>query len=240
MIKKIIYKLINNPSSLIKISLFKLKIFWKWFHAYYIQKNEIVISRTKWYRNKGDIKLRLKYKLNKNSTVFDIGGYKGNFCQKIIDKFNCRVYLFEPNQTFYNECVKNFKNKKKVQCFNYAIGDKNEYCQLSNDNEASSTKRNLTKLKGNKIQIKKISDVLKKLCVKKIDLMKINIEGGEFDLLFFLIKKKIISKIKNIQIQFHNFIPGAIKKREKIISLLKKTHKNDWCYYFVWENWSLK
>ena len=49
-----------------------------------------------------------------------------------------------------------------------------------------------------------------------------------------------IVKINNIQVQFHSFIPDAKKKRDDIINLLSKTHKNDWSYYFVWENWSLK
>jgi len=111
---------------------------------------------------------------------------------------------------------------------------------LSNDNEASSTKRKISDKEGEKIKIKKISDIIEEQKVNKIDLMKINIEGGEYDLLFFLINENLISKINNIQIQFHNFIPNAIKKREEITNLLKNTHKNDWSYYFVWENWSLK
>ena len=63
------------------------------------------------------------------------------------------------------------------------------------------------------------------LNINKIDLMKINIEGGEYDLLFCLIEKDLISRINNLQIQFHSFVPNAKNNREKIINLLKKTHK---------------
>ena len=121
-----------------------------------------------------------------------------------------------------------------------AVGNLNGDFVLSNDNEASSTKRKISDKEGEKIKIKKISDIIEEQRVNNIDLMKINIEGGEYDLLPFLINENLISKINNIQVQFHNFIPNAVKKREEITNLLKNTHKNDWSYYFVWENWSLK
>jgi hypothetical protein len=55
-----------------------------------------------------------------------------------------------------------------------------------------------------------------------------------------IIEEKLIERINNIQIQFHIFIADAKEKRDKIINSLEKTHKRDWCYWFVWENWSLK
>lgn len=240
MIKKIILKLIKDPIGLFKILLFRIRLFYKWFYAFYIKKDMGVIERTKWYRDKGDDYLRFEYNLNKSSIVFDIGGYVGDFAEKISNKFGCKVYLFEPSSIFYKKCLERFKDNKNILCFNYGVGNLNGDFVLSNDNEASSIKKKINKNPGEKIKIKKISEIIEELEVNKIDLMKINIEGGEYDLLPFLINENLISKINNIQVQFHNFIPGAIKKREDIISLLKNTHKNDWSYYFVWENWSLK
>jgi len=240
MIKKIILKLIKDPLGLFKILLFRIKLFYKWFYAFYIEKDRTIVERTKWYRDKGDENLRLEYNLYEDSIVFDVGGYVGDFAEKISKKFGCKIYLFEPSQFFYKKCLERFKDNKNILCFNYGIGNLNGDFILSNDNEASSTKRKISDKEGEKIKIKKISDIIEEQKVNKIDLMKINIEGGEYDLLFFLINENLISKINNIQIQFHNFIPNAIKKREEITNLLKNTHKNDWSYYFVWENWSLK
>ncbi len=240
MIKKIILKLNKDPIGLFKILLFRIRLFYKWFYAFYIKKDIGTIERTKWYRDKGDDYLRLEYNLNKNSIVFDIGGYLGDFAKKISKKFDCKIYLFEPSLSFYNQCLERFKDNKNILCFNYGVGNLNGDFILSNDNEASSTKRKLSESEGEKIRIKKISEIIKELEIDNIDLMKINIEGGEYDLLPFLINENLISKINNIQVQFHNFVPDAKKKREDIINLLKNTHKNDWSYYFVWENWSLK
>ena len=240
MIKKIILKLISDPLGLLKILLFRIKLFYKWFYAFYIVKDRAIIERTKWYRDKGDEYLRLEYNLNEDSIVFDIGGYVGDFAEKISKKFGCKIYLFEPSQSFYKKCLERFKNNKNILCFNYGVGNLNGDFVLSNDNEASSTKRKISDKEGEKIKIKKISNIIEEQRVNNIDLMKINIEGGEYDLLPFIINENLISKINNIQVQFHNFIPNAVKKREEITNLLKNTHKNDWSYYFVWENWSLK
>jgi len=239
-IKKIILKLISDPLGLLKILLFRIKLFYKWFYAFYIVKDRAIIERTKWYRDKGDEYLRLEYNLNEDSIVFDIGGYVGDFAEKISKKFGCKIYLFEPSQSFYKKCLERFKNNKNILCFNYGVGNLNGDFVLSNDNEASSTKRKISDKEGEKIKIKKISNIIEEQRVNNIDLMKINIEGGEYDLLPFIINENLISKINNIQVQFHNFIPNAVKKREEITNLLKNTHKNDWSYYFVWENWSLK
>ena len=240
MLKKIISKLIKDPLGLLKAILFRIKLFYKWFFAFYIIKDFGTIERTRWYKDKGDDNLRHNYNLNEKSVIFDIGGYLGNFSDKISKKYDSKIYLFEPSLDFYAKCINRFKNNKKIVCFDFGLGNIDGEFSLSDNNEASSTVRILEKTKTKKIMIKKITDVIEKLNLDKIDLMKINIEGGEYDLLFFLIEKNFISRINNIQVQFHNFVPDAKNKREEIINLLKKTHKNDWSYYFMWENWSLK
>ena len=189
MIKKVILKLIKDPRGLFKILLFRIRLFYKWFYAFYIKKDIGTIERTKWYRDKGDDRLRLKYNLNKSSIVFDVGGYLGDFTEKISKKFDCKIYLFEPSLSFYNQCLERFKDNNNILCFNYGVGNLNGDFILSNDKEASSTKRKISESVGEKIKIKKISEIIKELEIDNIDLMKINIEGGEYDLLLFLINK---------------------------------------------------
>ena len=108
---------------------------------------------------------------------------------------------------------------------------------MSDEKEASSITKNKS---GEVVKIRKFSTVFEELNVNKIDLLKVNIEGSEYDLMPHIIEEKLIERINNIQIQFHIFISDAELKRDKINNSLKKTHKRDWCYWFVWENWSLK
>jgi len=174
MITKILLGLLKNPITTIRKVFFRIRIFYKWFYAYYIIKDYGVIERTKWYREKGDEKLRLNYKLNEQSTVFDIGGYIGDFANLIYEKYKCNIYIFEPSPSFYKICLKRFKNNKKIFCFNYGLSDsENEYL-LSNEKEASSIAKNIIDNYGDiqkemeknvlptkKNMIKQISDIIK-------------------------------------------------------------------------------
>jgi len=240
MIIKKILELLKDPVKVIRIIFFRIKLFYKWFYAQYIIKDFAIIERTRWYREKGDKKLRLDYKLNENSLVFDIGGYVGDFSSLIYEKYKCNVYIFEPSPVFFKTCVERFKNDKKILCFNYGLSDSENELYLSNEKEASSITKNIKNKNVQSVKIRKFSNVFKELKINKIDLLKINIEGSEYSLMPHIIEEKLIEKINNIQIQFHIFITEAKDKRKAIINSLRKTHKNDWCYYFVWENWSLK
>ena len=240
MVTKIIVQLLTDPIRTFKKIFFRLRLFYKWFCAQYITKDFVIIERTRWYREKGDEKLRLNYKLNKDSIVFDIGGYIGDFSNLIYEKYKCYIYIFEPSPSFYKICLERFKDNPKILCFNYGLSDSEDEFHLSSENEASSITKNINDKNSEIVKIKKFSRVFEELKIIKIDLLKVNIEGSEYNLIPHIIEEKLIKKIDNIQIQFHIFIIDAKRKRSEIIDSLRKTHKRDWCYYFVWENWSLK
>ena len=67
--------------------------------------------------------------------------------------------------------------------------------------------------------------------------MKINIEGSEFELLDHMIDTGYISKVKHLQIQFHNFVNDSEVKRKTIRDKLKYSHKNIFNFPFIWERW---
>ena len=73
-------------------------------------------SRYLWRLKNGDEKLSLDYPLNSDSIVFDIGAFEGNFTKKVIDRFNCNIYAFEPLDDYYEKLVRDFK-KIKSQYF---------------------------------------------------------------------------------------------------------------------------
>ena len=69
------------------------------------------------------------------------------------------------------------------------------------------------------------------------DLIKINIVGGEYEVLEILLKNNMISIFKNIQVQFHDFIVDNAKERMNAIQKkLALTHVLTFQYEFVWEN----
>jgi FkbM family methyltransferase len=206
----------------------------------YLLRDEFLIAGAKWFSDRGDQFHRLNYPLHSDSIVFDIGGYIGDFSEDIYKKFGCKIFLFEPVLSSYLLCIKRFENNEKIKCFNFGISSLNEFLKIGVAENVSSFQSPHTGNKSEVVEVKDITEVIKDLKIKKIDLVKINIEGDEFKVIPKLIESGDINKIEYIQIQFHNFVDDAESKRNFIRSELEKTHTEMWSYYFIWESWKLK
>lgn len=205
----------------------------------YIFRDKFFLAHRKWVNDKGDQNLRYNYKLNSESIVFDLGGYEGEFAQKIFDKYNSNIYVFEPVKKFYNIILEKFKNNKKIKTYQFGLSDKDEKINIDINKNGTSVYVNNGGGEKEKITLKSIINFMNNNNINSIDLLKINIEGGEFPVLFELIKNNKIKNIKNLQIQFHNFVPNAKILRDEIRSFLNQTHHLTYDYYFIWENWEL-
>jgi FkbM family methyltransferase len=205
----------------------------------YIVKDDFSIQIKKWFADAGDETLRLNYpELTRESVVFDLGGYLGDFAAEINVRYGCKIYIFEPHPYYYSECLKRFSSDKNITVLNYGLADSNGELFLSDHQDGSSfVNPNHIRENGIKCILRDFIDVIDELDVPKIDLMKINIEGGEFPLLEHIIAFGRQTLIEQYQIQFHNFVDNAIEKRSSIMSALSETHTQTWCYNFVWENW---
>jgi FkbM family methyltransferase len=192
-----------------------------------------------WFADNGDQTLRLDYDLNENSVVLDIGGYKGEFAVDIFCKYNATIYVFEPIESFFKIIQKKFVNNPKIKVYNFGLAGKDEQMEISMTDNASSVF--LKTEDSETIQLKSIVNFLQKNNIQFVDLIKINIEGGEYELLESLIENNLLSNFKNIQVQFHDFLLDDGKERmNKIQEHLAKTHAITYQYEFVWENWELK
>jgi FkbM family methyltransferase len=192
-----------------------------------------------WNRDDGDNSLRFNYPLDKDSIVFDAGGYKGDFAAEISSRFQSKVFVFEPVERFFLYSKNRFSKNPSISLFQYGLGAKNEVLKIDED-ENKTQMKNSGSTSTIEVQLKDIEAVLKDLNIIKIDLLKINIEGGEYDLLEKIYQIGFMDKIKNIQIQFHDFVPNADQKKIDITEKLKKTHQCTWSYQYIWENWTLK
>lgn len=78
--------------------------------------------------------------------------------------------------------------------------------------------------------------------IDHIDFMQMNIEGGEYDILEWLIESGNIKRICVLQVQFHNRKEIDSKKRmQSIQAELEKTHTLEWAFRpYVWDRWVLK
>ena len=116
----------------------------------------------------------------------------------------------------------------------------NDDIQIDISFSDNSSSAYLNTARKEKVYLKSIEKFIKQTGIRKIDLIKINIEGGEYDLLEQLIDSEMIKMFTNIQVQFHDFIVENAKERmKKIQDKLSETHFITYQFEFVWENWTL-
>ncbi len=210
------------------------------YYKTYVIHDPFQLAVNQWFKDRGDDTRRLDYPLDKSSVVFDLGGYKGDFAAAIHERYKCKVYVFEPVMDFYQICVKRFEGNSKITCFPFGLSSTEGEFFISNEDNGSSVVNGKALESGERVKIKKITDFIKNEGIKRIDLIKINIEGGEYDVLPCLIEGEMMKNIGFLQVQFHHFIPGAEKKRDEIRAALENTHHESWNYKFVWESWKNK
>jgi FkbM family methyltransferase len=189
-----------------------------------------------WILKRSDKLVHKKFNLNSDSVFFDVGGFEGKYAEKIIEEFDPYTYIFEPHPLYFEKLQKTFKGNKKVKLFDYALGAKTETAYLTDDFASSSISADNS---GIKIKVKNFIETVNELKVQKIDLLKINIEGSEYDLLDGLLESNVVKQISTLKIQFHENVDNYDFRRNKIRENLSKTHKEVWSYYMVWECWDL-
>jgi FkbM family methyltransferase len=192
-----------------------------------------------WWKNNGDATHRVDYPLTENSMVFDVGGYKGGWTDLILEKYNCYIKVFEPHPEHYAILVEKFKDHAKIEVFNYGLGGTTRTMSLTDSSDGSSI-INKNNSKTIEIKIMAVNEFLASGQYNKVDLIKINIEGAEYELLESILDAGLAGIFENIQVQFHNFFPDAYKRMTAIKKRLKATHYPTYAYRFVWENWRLK
>ena len=191
-----------------------------------------------WFNDNGDKTLRLDYSLSDRSVIFDLGGYEGQWASDIFAMYCCQIHVFEPVEKFADKITQRFFQNEKIFVHRFGLSNLSEKLQISIDGDSSSTFKG--KADAEEIELVRAIDFIKEHNISSIDLMKINIEGGEYELLEHLLEDGFIKNVTNIQVQFHDFVPNAEVRMIGIQQELEKTHFLTYQYPFVWENWQKK
>lgn len=206
----------------------------------HVLRDHFQLEIARWFRDKGDETLRLDYPLTPDSIVFDLGGYHGDFAAAVNTRYGCKVYVFEPVPEFHQKCVERFQGNSKIICFNYGLSSAEGWLDIGLADNASSFDSPHAQGAMKQVLVRSIIDCICELGLGRIDLMKINIEGGEFDVLPAIVQSGDIEKVQYLQVQFHGFADHATERREAIRAKLANTHVAMWNYDFVWESWKRK
>ena len=177
--------------------------------------------------NKNRITAFLKKKTSdKKLIIIDVGAHKGETLKIFINNFDIeRILCFEPNKSVFNILVKRFSDLKNkgVILLNYGLSDQRKIKKLNILNDTSSStfskineKSKYFKRKKKIISLFSKSPFFKEVDVKvetvshfinlynldRIDILKIDTEGSEFEILNG-IEKECFSKINFIYFEHH-------------------------------------
>jgi FkbM family methyltransferase len=196
----------------------------------------------RFFRDSARLQLLFKHNLNADSIVFDVGGFRGEWAEKIIDRYDSHVHIFEVMPRFIEQIEEKYQDNEKITVHPFGLFNANCSQELSVKGPGSSL-FNATTADGRQAQtvtvaLRDIKEVMDEIAVERVDLLKINIEGAEFPLLKRMIETNLFEHFNDIMIQYHEFAPNPHWQRYMINRALKKTHKRVWNYPFVWEKWS--
>jgi len=179
---------------------------------------------------------------NKQIKIFwDIGANVGMYSVFIAKRFSCHIYSFEPSKKYHKFLKLNTSFFKKVKAYNFGIGSISKIERIILTEEPGSNYISRNKLDRNakkteRCEIRTIKSLSK---IKPPNLVKIDVEGFEYEILnssidFFKKNKTIlIVEIDEEHLERYsknkNDILELLKSRNYLIERISKS--NNYCCY---------
>jgi FkbM family methyltransferase len=183
-------------------------------------------------------------KVKHNDIVWDIGANVGFYTKKFhkLIKINSRdkhlkkngcIVAFEPDPHAIKKLKKKFYNKKNILLLRYALSDINNNSSEFTDDPSSPTnqlvdinKKDFSNQKTIKVRVAKADTLIKKLNLPTPNIIKIDVEGFEFEVLNGM--KKILQQktLREIFVEVH-FAKLKKKKLKNAVFLICKILKDN-------------
>lgn len=156
-----------------------------------------------------------------NNIVIDVGAHIGLY-SIYSSSYAERVIAIEPETTNFNHLIINIQSYKNIYPLKMALGDENRKMRLFlHDSWGHSLLFPSSQFE--EVLVRKLDDVIEKLDLRKVDLIKINAEGYELKILKGA--EKTIRKFKPIlAIGIHHYE----KEAQEIFSYLNEVHDKDY------------
>lgn len=171
--------------------------------------------------------------LTPSSAVLDIGGHVGMFSDAILAQAPCRLEIFEPMPEYAAHLQCKYRGRRNVTVHPYGLAaadaQRTFYARDAGTGEFAD---------GSPVEVsfKSIDAVVSSL-PPMLDLVAINIEGGEYELLPLLVDRGVMPRIGRLVVQFHRIDTNSAARVQEIRARLQRTHECVWNYDFVWECW---
>ncbi len=151
-----------------------------------------------------------------NCTIVDIGAHKGYFSlfASMYTGENAKIYSIEPEPSNYSAVCENVKHNKltKISTFQCAIAGKTgkQQLYLSDTVNHSLVKVNsyhpyVKQSESIEVDTYSLKDFMNQNSISEIEFMKMDCEGGEYDILFNT-DNETFCRIKTIALEFHDLM----------------------------------
>jgi len=181
-----------------------------------------------------------------SAVVLDVGAYEGEWSARVLARADAqgardlRIHAFEPEPGAIQRFRDGVASDSRIEVHPFGLGGHDRIESLSVGGPGSSVYDNPTvpgTFGTTEVKLRDVDAVLKALDLGRIDFVKINIEGGEFELLDRLHETGWLPHTGPVIVQFHEFAPGAHRARRRNRRQLSETHRCTWNYPWVYERW---
>jgi len=159
----------------------------------------------------------------KKSCIIDIGANIGAFSIYTATRFpDAEIFSYEPDPKNFEKFIKNIElNKiKNISPHNQAVGKIKGNVNLYSDNKGNfGTVGSSLVNTGPKylvISCVTLDDILKDNHIEKCDFLKIDCEGGEYDIIFNS-NKDTFMRIKSITLEYHDIVNHQLNELESFL-----------------------
>lgn len=172
--------------------------------------------------------------VNADSIIYSFGvGTDISFDIELIDKFSVNVYAFDPTPSSI-DWVNSQKITSKFKFYNFGISNSDGYLKFYLPKNESHVSHSVVKSdhlleKFLEVPVKSITSIMSYLNHNFIDIMKMDIEGAEYEVIDDLIKNKVFPN--QLLIEFHHrFNNIGINKS---LDSIKKLQSNGYLLFSV-------
>ena len=184
-----------------------------------------------------DFNSEIKNRLNhKNPIIFDVGCFNGNFSRKLIKDLKLKkvnFYLFDANPSlkikefnYFNEVFSNKISFRKFNLNTFFPSSGSSLKKTIKDDKLWNFSRRLITMKFKqpfraiKVKTNTLDNFCKIKKIKRVDLLKIDVEGSELDVLRGA--KKLLNSVSIIQLEILQRKNKFLLEKNKILFFLKK------------------
>ncbi len=189
----------------------------------------------KWYGNRGGGFYVAHKLLDSKSIVYSFGvGEDISFDRTIVENYGCQVFAFYPTPKSINWC-RNQVLPSNFNLYEFGIAACNGVMKfhLPRNKEHVSGSLVTHKAVSNdevvEVQMKSFTNIVSELGHSKIDLLKMDIEGSEYDVIEGILDSGI--EIKQIAIEFHERFFD--KGKQKTIELIRKMEERGYAIFGI-------